>query len=753
MNKKFLIIILLLFYSCSDLKISSFGKIDNSEEKILPVVLSITWEKIKDISNTEQEFAFKIKFSEKMDKNATESAIYIFKSTGDIITGENPYISDALVVKPVNDRYFWSDDNKEIIVKADLISSNEYFIMITPKAKDEFGNQLDGKVGKDYNYDGKQDIFYNNINELVRVDDDYLFKPSDFISQPFIPNSLLSLSSYYYQLPNNSHPFLKEINEYILVNKNITTYEKNNNFIGVTDNGYDFGQPIRTTSLLELNFDCNYSYTENNYIKYKTPECLIDPLSLSSNLSVLDNNYNRKNSKLYYNYDAYKQIPVPLQGVISGLTLSKNGMSIDNDTDAIFTISFGINLPLGLLKNSYLIIPFPERNIKYVLPIIDNGAHSVTVKALYMTTGGWRVSGKNNYLYMNNTYLHSSELAGMFVKTENENNELYQIQNNSSSAFYAQRVSGSGDGKFNCSSLYGLDTNPCNLYMYINNTNMDFLGKEVYIASKTYYLKPEDLAENTKYSILLGGSSSFETITDILGNSLTDHNLDGSYQDNTNNAENTLEIFFPTEGNKDIFSYVTTTIINSGTLYPYAVSGINCNDGICLDPDSFIDIKTDCNGQTIERKGYSSIFFSFYTPDGDKSSYCGYNDFILDSSINKENISYINASESNMNNPIYNVSSNIIIGKRDNNTTCKGGFLTTLISLKLEPEFQECNGKYITIPTTINKGDTIIISHSIESETSNKNSKFDGNGDGILEYNSDDDLKLIFNGEHFVTEK
>ena len=205
---------------------------------------------------------------------------------------------------------------------------------------------------------------------------------------------------------------------------------------------------------------------------------------------------------------------------------------------------------------------------------------------------------------------------------------------------------------------------------------------------------------------------------------------------------------FPTRGGT-VLSHPPTLIINDGSIYPYAVSGNSCNDGICFNSQSKIDFSAQCDGKSISVKGYSSIHFSFYTPDGDSGSVYGYNDFLVEDTVNDDTVKVFGKDGQK----IGIVTTKEVVGKYDPSAPGKGGFPTTLVTFSLLPYLKQCGNSYIKVPVVFEKGDLLILSHKIEALTSNPNRKLDGNKDGILEYSAVDDLKLVFDGSKFVEQK
>ncbi len=713
-----------------------------------PVVLSVRTSKQASISAEEGEYLFVVIFSRPMDRESVEGAIHIFKLVGNIDHGVNPARGDVEVINPPRDqRFSWSRDSRVIMVKANLTENALYYLYIASTARDVYGVRLDGRVGRDIDGDGIPEIFPFAEDELVTADNDYLTGPADFWSQPFLPGTLDNLDSYYYALPVTASFEIARVKEleYYEILPGKVEYRFMGNTISARDTAFSFMWPVKTDSLLELDFSAYRAYSPRANYWLKVPPLLIDPATLSSeNVRVYDENYNfLTDARVVYNRDYGRLVPVPLIGKITAFPVI-DPASINPDYDYYVDIDFGKTIPSHTLAGTYLVIEDDTSGLKYVLPVTDNDGNRIKFSPLYRLLRGRRSRLASNLFYVDNDLFSSGELDGMLVYSVfvNRDNEVFRIQSNKARSFVVARVSGNGNNIMDCTDFAN---ESCSMYVFFDGARKNLVGKTAYITSDKFYLSVPSLEKGRRYFVRVGGGTEDTAVKDIWGVEISDGNYDGVYPDGTALPDNTVLFSFVTRS-ESVLSYPPTMRINDGSLYPYAVSGDNCSNGVCMDRDSHVDMDVDCGDRTIHVEGYSGIHFSFYTPDGDAGSVYGYNDFLIEDTVNSDNIVVL---RNGVPLPI-KIKVDTVVGLYDPSTPGKGGFPTSLVRVSLIPNVVSCDSGYATLPLTFRKGDILIIGHLIEALTSNDKRKFDGNGDGILEYSAVDDLKLEYDGERFV---
>ncbi len=742
-----LLFLLLFFGSCTIEKPSA---IPSPPAEMNPVVVSVKLLKLKTITSTEGLYQFGVKFSLPMDKESVEESLHIFRATEDINEGVNPLKpSEEILTPPVDQRYAWSNDKKEVLVNAQLTEDSIYFLYISSMAKSEDGAYLDGRVGEDYNLDGVKDIFSLLPGEYVTANNDFYMGPSDFWSQPVIPSKRKNLKSYYYLLPSKADFYVSKIEEYEYGRTpGHEQYKFMGNTISSHDHDYKFSWPVKKDSLLRFTFDSDRAYSSGRNASIQPPPLLLKPETLQ-NVVVRDDEYRViSGAEFIYNDTPHHLVPVPLAGTIASFPSISPG-DINPQMDYYVVMDLGKSIPSHTLSGTYLVIEDNDRGMKYVLPVTDNIGNEIKISPLYKVLRGRRRSNAGSFLDIDNYVMHSGELSGMLaysISFGNKDNEVYRIQSNAGGYIFVNRVFGSGNNIMDCTTF---PTEWCSIYVFFDGDKMNLSGKKAYITNNVFYLKLPSLEDGKKYFIEMGGYSFQQSIRDIWGIPLSDRSYDGIYKDGSGKAENRLVIGFATRVGS-ITSYPPTMRINDGTIYPYAVTGSECNGGICFAPDSYYNETITCGNERIKIKGYSEIFFSFYTPDGDQDNLYGYNDFLVDSSVNTQNIIVFSSDNKRRD---YSLNTEIVMGREDDNRPGHGGFPTTLVRVKLLPSLLTCGSRSVSVPSIFQKGDKLFLSFRIEALTSNPHRKLDGNEDGIIEYDSEDDLWFKFNGEKFLREE
>ncbi|GEM_PF-6693619 len=743
----FVIVILLIFLGCRS-EVAEKKNVASSPPSFLPpVVLSVKLSYQKDIDGETSEYVFTVKFSRDMDHDSVENALHIFKLVGNVSGGVNVIRNSEEVVTPnFSSRYEWPD-NRTLLVRADLRKDSIYFLFISSLATDKEGNPLDGRVGEDFNNDGIQEIFPFRKGEFVTTNNDFLYSPSDFWSQPIIPDNIRDVKDYYYALPSDSYLTLQSVRELELKGDvpGSEHYEFMGNIIDPADGAFSFSWPVKVDSLLEFDFTSrrNYSYPADLHLRI--PPVLIDPETLKNFQIYTEGARFLSDAVFVYNDDYGKTVPVPLTGKIVSFA-NIDPQEVNPDIDYWVEVNFGKSIPSHTLGGTYLVID--GENEKYILPVTDNINNRVKIRPLYIQVRGRRNQYYRSLFEVDDATFLSGELEGMLVYSESfghRDNEVFRIQSNTARKFVVARVSGSGNNVMDCTDL---QNEYCKIFIFFDGNHMHLSGEKAYITNNVFYLKIPSLEEGVRYFIRLNPGTYYDEIRDIWGFPLSDEVYDGAYRDGTGKAENTITFSFVTRS-KPIMSYPPTMLINDGSIYPYAVTGMNCSEGVCLDPESEVSFAANCGGKKVVRKGYSSLFFSFYTPDGDNHNLYGYNDFLNPQSVNEETVNVIGGKR-----PVsYRVKIERVVGRFDESTPGKGGYPTDLVKVTLLPRIVRCGDKYVEIPVVFQKGDLLVISHRIEALTSNPNRKFDGNRDGVIEYSSVDDLRMVFDGEKFVKEK
>ncbi len=745
----FLPFVILAPFTACGVKEGSFANpaiLKNSE--LPPVVLSVKATKQLKLSGEEGEYLFMVRFSKPMDRESVEDALHIFRVVGNITHGVNIIRGDMEVVKPSRDqRFSWDSEDRVVMIKADLQENSLYFLYIASSAMDKEGIRLDGKVGRDINGDGKADIFPLAQGELVTTINDYMWGPADFWSQPFLAGDLKNLDAFYYALPTSAEFYINKVKEleYVEEIPGRGEYKYMGNLISAKDNSFSFSWPVKINSLLEIDFASDRTYSRRREYWLKSPPLLLDPSTLTSkNIKVYDENYNfLTDARLVYNTHYGKFVGVPLIGKVK-LFPTINPSIVNPGMDYYVEVDFGKNIPSHTLGGTYLVIEDDDTGLKYILPVTDNVGDKLKIPVLYAMVRGRRSKTTSNLYYIDNDIFSPGELDGMLAYSVfvHKDDEVYRVQNNRAVSLIVARVSGNGNNIMDCTDF---SNEYCSIFIFFDGAKKNLIGKKAYITSNKFYLSIPSLEKGKRYFVMVGGGTESTAVKDIWGIEISDRDYDGTYPDGSGMPDNTVVFSFATR-NRTILSYPPTMRINDGTLYPYAVSGDNCNMGVCFDPASFVNETLSCNGKQITVRGFTSIHFSFYTPDGDAGSVYGYNDFLVKSTVNNKNIVLKRNGV-----PIpEEIKIETVLGRYDPTTPGKGGFPTSLVKVTLPPKIVKCGEKYLTIPNVFHRGDVLIIGHLIEALTSNEKRKFDGNGDGLLEYSAVDDLRLEYNGKRFV---
>ncbi len=685
---------------------------------------------------------FQLRFSHPMNRGNVEQSITLDEVTGDVDGNVVPVIPGAILPDPLS--FTWEDGGRQVNFTADIILGRQYVLALPASVTNEEGRGLDGLVGADVNRNGTIDII-EGPDEYARADDDFWARPIEYRSLPFFKCVGANAPSIWYAPLNRSRPRVLDFRGLVPDSTVPPAYTPANGSyaFAVTDGATFVEQPLPSVGVLRLQIASPNTAPTRVFAQRRGPAPAF-PSTIIAGMTIEDESLRAYNSTAYL--DDRLQIQAPIKGTASSA-----------DANTLYSDVF-LDYPINSLTGLKLITR-GRGDFVYQFDVIGNSAAGVTVNTEYATYFDVRFAGLSSdwSLIFPSATFRENEIEGLTIRRFLQSGGgLVAVTNSDmvvdgNTAKQVRRRT----GQVSCGPTSG----DCIYVVYSDLRVMEVAGKDFELVGDYLYIRMgEKRLDGERYFLRL--NSGAQPITDIYGRPFIDGKADGDDTSNGTADDEWVGTF--TAGDYDMLPIPPRLQLNDGRWYSPFPQGSTVGARLDLGPlgvythlghGAMGRFRTECDGGAVSK--LVELGFLFATPDGAELA-IGDEDTLQLGSVTSENIAAYRIADLKLESiatTVDGLTTSIDFYKLD------GGFLkrqpTTFVRLnplpldrtvKLAGADGKCGTGDDTTALATRKweyGDRILLSHRI-SYPAGEDNTLDGNYDGVLSEDDDDDLVLEY---------